>query len=107
LAGVAVQREEGLRHLGRRGAGFFAAAAHPPLAVAAQAVRIDDEDPAGVMPRGAAQPAEGALQVLGLGHGMAGRQLMDADVGREERQAVGQGEALLGQGPFGAEAGGA
>lgn len=107
LLGVGSERQEGLMNLDGRGAGVLLAAGPAAFAVAAHTMGVDEEDLAGVVAGGPAQQAQGALEPLGLCHGVRPQQLVDGQVGGDERQAIGQGQPRLGQGAFGADAGGA
>ena len=72
--------------------------AHVPLAEAAYAMRIDGQQPAPEVARGAADLAEGRLEAQAVGDGAGAEELVDGHVAGEERQAVGQLEDPLVQG---------
>ena len=46
---------------------------------------------------GSAQFTQSDLELLGLGDGMAGQQLVNRHIGGDEGQAIGQFEAFLGE----------
>ena len=65
LAGIDVQDEEGLGRLDGPLPAILAVGPHVPLAVAAHAMGIDGQQPAPEVARGAADLAEGDLEVAG------------------------------------------
>ena len=95
LAGIDVQHEEGLGRLDGPLPGILTVGSHVPLAEAAHAMGIDGQQPALEMARGAADLAQGDLEVEALGDGASPEQLVDGHVAGEERQAVGQLEDPL------------
>ena len=98
LAGIDVQDEEGLGRLDGPLPGILTVGPHVPLGVAAHAMGIDGQQPAPEVARGAADLAEGDLEVEALGDRASPEQLVDGHVAGEERQAVGQLEDPLVQG---------
>ena len=71
---------------------------HVPLAEAADAMGIDGQQPALEVARGAADLAQGHLEVQAVGDRAGPEQFVDGHVAGEERQAVGQLEDPLVQG---------
>lgn len=105
--GVGIQCEEGLRHLGGPVEFVVAMTAHLTFAIAAHAMRVDGQEFALVVTRGAAQLPQGDLQSLGVDHAMGAEQLMHGLVGGDKGQPVGQLKAFLRQCALVAQAGGA
>jgi hypothetical protein len=98
LAGIGVEREESLGGLGGPFPIVVTVGAHVPLAEAAHAMRIDRQQPAPEVARGAADLAEGRLKAQTVGDGAGAEELVDGHVAGEKRQAVGQLEDPLVQG---------
>ncbi len=98
LTGVGVECEERLGGLGGPLPIIVTVEAHVPLAEAAYAIRIDGQQPAPEVARGAADLAEGRLEAQAVGDGAGAEELVDGHVAGEERQAVGQLEDPLVQG---------
>ena len=98
LTGIDVQDEEGLGRLDGPLPGILTVGPHVPLGVAAHAMGIDGQQPAPEVARGAADLAEGDLEVEGLGDRAGPEQLVDGHVAGEERQSVGQLEDPVVQG---------
>jgi len=94
---VTIQQEEGLGHFGWFFFGAKAVPAHLAFAVAGHAVRVQGQEGADEMASGAAQFAQGDLQLLGLLDRVTVQQVVDGQVGGNEGQAVGQLKTFLGE----------
>ncbi len=96
---MTIQQEKGLGHFGWLGFGVEAVSAHLTLAVTGHAVRIQRQESAIEMTSGAAQFAQGDLQLLSLLDSVAGQKVVDGHIGGNEGEAVGQFKTLLGERP--------
>jgi hypothetical protein len=98
LAGFHIDTEESLG--GFDGGGFVLgfSPSHLTLGVTFETVGVDGEEVAGVVTAGAADGAESHLQLFRVGDGMLVEKFVDFLIGGEERETVGQFEALLGEG---------
>ena len=81
-------------------------ASHLTLAVAGESVRIDDEQFSAEVATGAAQLAQGPLEVLCFGGAVGLAQVVNGGVGGDERQAVGEFKAFLTEATLLAQIGG-
>ena len=105
LVGLGVEAERGLEGVGRFGDGFKAAQAQVALAVAGQPLGFQGQQlPLEVM-GSAAQSAQSELQLLGLGGGVGGQQLVDGRVVGDKGEGVGEGKGRLVFGVGGLRAG--
>ena len=66
--GVGIESEKGLADPERPGFLVLAVSPHVPLAIAADAMRIDSQKFANVISRGSADASQGDLQSLGVVH---------------------------------------
>lgn len=103
LAAPGIQEKEGLGLLGGQLVAAGAALNHVAFGVADQAVRVQDKELAGEVAAGAAQLAQGDLELEKLVDGVRLEQVVEGAVGRQPRQAISQLEALVAEGTIGAQ----
>ena len=100
LSRIRIEGKEGLSHLCWAGSVVFAMATHLAFAVAAYAMRIDGEEFPLVVSGSSPQESERYLKSLRVRDRERGQELMDREVGHDERKTVDQFEPLLAQRPF-------
>jgi hypothetical protein len=104
LGRIRIEDKEGLRPLGWAGRVVFAMATHLAFAVAAYPMRVDDQPCPLIVSGGAPQEAECHLKPLRVSDRAGAQEVMDREVGDDERQPVEQFEPLLAQSPLLADA---
>ena len=88
--GVGIKDEKRLGDFEGLGPLVLAEAAHLPLAVAWDAMRVDRQQFSRVIAGGPANSPQGNLQPLRLGDGVLGQQAVDRHVAGHEGKPVGQ-----------------